>query len=85
MKVQVIDEQSKCIETTLAEFKMALSNVAYQLSVRSLLRLSCNSILRDTIVFMVMVQSIPSTSNVSHIQEGYLEKDILLMMRRTWQ
>jgi len=52
VKVQVIGEQSKWVETTLTEFKMAVGNVAYQLSVRFLLRLSCSSILRDLLIFL---------------------------------
>ena len=41
---QVIGEHKKSVETTLAELGVTLSNSAYRLNVRPLLRLACSSV-----------------------------------------
>jgi len=60
VKLYVIGEHRKSVETTLGELGVTLINVAYKLNVRSLLSLSCNSIFGSATSFTYMlVQHIP--------------------------
>uniref|UniRef100_A0A0C9S3M2 SNU114 homolog n=1 Tax=Wollemia nobilis TaxID=56998 RepID=A0A0C9S3M2_9CONI len=73
---QVIGEHRKSVETTLSEFGVKLSNAAYKLNVRPLLRLACSSIFGSATGFTdMLVQHIPSAKDaaakkVEHIYTG---------------
>ena len=79
---QVIGEHKKSVEATLAEFGVTLSNAAYKLNVRPLLRLACSSVFGSASGFTdMLVQHIPSpkgaaTRKVDHIYTG--PKDSLI-------
>lgn len=68
-------EHKKSVETTIAVLGVTLSNVAYRLNVRPLLRLACSSIVGSAAGFTYMlVHCIPSVelcSNNSIIQKMY--------------
>ncbi|KAG7610347.1 P-loop containing nucleoside triphosphate hydrolase [Arabidopsis suecica] len=58
---QVIGEHKKSVETTLAELGVNLSNSAYKLNVRPLLRLACSSVFGSASGFTdMLVKHIPS-------------------------
>ncbi|KAJ4878900.1 Ribosomal protein S5/Elongation factor G/III/V family protein [Raphanus sativus] len=58
---QVIGEHKKSVETTLAELGVTLSNSAYKLNVRPLLRLACSSVFGSSSGFTdMLVKHIPS-------------------------
>ncbi|CAA0404734.1 unnamed protein product [Arabidopsis thaliana] len=58
---QVIGEHKKSVETTLAELGVTLSNSAYKLNVRPLLRLACSSVFGSASGFTdMLVKHIPS-------------------------
>lgn len=73
---QVIGEHKKSVEQTLAELGVTLSNAAYRLNVRPLLRLACSSVFGTATGFTdMLVHHIPSakdaaTSKVEHIYTG---------------
>ncbi|KAL8189592.1 hypothetical protein R6Q57_029158 [Mikania cordata] len=73
---QVIGEHKKSVETTLAELGVTLSNAAYKLNVRPLLRLACSSVFGSATGFTdMLVQHIPSakeaaSKKVDHIYTG---------------
>ncbi|KAL3532242.1 hypothetical protein ACH5RR_005763 [Cinchona calisaya] len=58
---QVIGEHKKIVEATLAELGVTLSNAAYSLNVRPMLRLTCSSVFGTAIGFTdMLVHHIPS-------------------------
>ncbi|CAL9755402.1 unnamed protein product [Musa acuminata subsp. burmannicoides] len=73
---QVIGEHKKSVEATLAELGVTLSNAAYKLNVKPLLRLACSSVFGFATGFTdMLVQHIPSardaaTKKVEHIYTG---------------
>lgn len=73
---QVIGEHKKSVEATLAELGVTLSNAAYRLNVRPLLRLACSSVFGSATGFTdMLVQHIPSAKDaaprkVEHIYTG---------------
>ncbi|KAF9614532.1 hypothetical protein IFM89_019195 [Coptis chinensis] len=73
---QVIGEHKKSVEATLAELGVTLSNAAYRLNVRPLLRLACSSVFGSATGFTdMLVQHIPSakeaaSKKVEHIYTG---------------
>ncbi|KAJ0701722.1 putative protein-synthesizing GTPase [Helianthus annuus] len=73
---QVIGEHKKSVETTLAELGVTLSNAAYKLNVRPLLRLACSSVFGSATGFTdMLVHHIPSakeaaSKKVDHIYTG---------------
>lgn len=78
---QVIGEHKKSVEATLAELGVTLSNSAYKLNVRPLLRLACSSVFGSASGFTdMLVRHIPSpkeaaTRKVDHTYTG--PKDII--------
>ncbi|RZR90880.1 hypothetical protein BHM03_00018880 [Ensete ventricosum] len=73
---QVIGEHKKSVEATLAELGVTLSNAAYKLNVKPLLRLACRSVFGSATGFTdMLVQHIPSARDaamkkVEHIYTG---------------
>ncbi|KAL6504660.1 hypothetical protein OROHE_023418 [Orobanche hederae] len=73
---QVVGEHKKSVEATLAELGVTLSNAAYRLNVRPLLRLACSSVFGSATGFTdMLVQHIPSAKDsaprkVEHIYTG---------------
>lgn len=73
---QVIGEHKKSVEATLAELGVTLSNAAYRLNVRPLLRLACSSVFGSASGFTdMLVKFIPSAKDaaarkVDHIYTG---------------
>ncbi|KAI0497000.1 hypothetical protein KFK09_023326 [Dendrobium nobile] len=73
---QVIGEHKRSVESTLAELGVTLSNAAYKLNVRPLLRLACSSVFGSATGFTdMLVQHIPSAKDaaakkVEHIYTG---------------
>ncbi|XP_044464193.1 110 kDa U5 small nuclear ribonucleoprotein component CLO [Mangifera indica] len=73
---QVIGEHKKSVEATLAELGVTLSNAAYKLNVRPLLRLACSSVFGAASGFTdMLVKHIPSAQDaaarkVDHIYTG---------------
>lgn len=73
---QVIGEHKKSVEATLAELGVTLSNAAYKLNVRPLLRLACSSVFGSASGFTdMLVKHIPSAKDaasrkVEHIYTG---------------
>ncbi|KAF5198581.1 U5 small nuclear ribonucleoprotein component [Thalictrum thalictroides] len=73
---QVIGEHKKSVEATLSELGVTLSNSAYRLNVRPLLRLACSSVFGSATGFTdMLVHHIPSakegaTRKVEHIYTG---------------
>ncbi|KAG1326729.1 110 kDa U5 small nuclear ribonucleoprotein component CLO [Cocos nucifera] len=73
---QVIGEHKKSVETTLGELGVTLSNAAYKLNVRPLLRLACSSVFGSATGFTdMLVQHIPSAKDaaakkIEHIYTG---------------
>lgn len=84
---QVIGEHRKSVETTLAELGVTLSNAAYKLNVRSLLRLSCSSIFGSATGFTdMLVQHIPSAKDaaakkIEHIYTGPQDTPLVQAMK----
>ncbi|KAI9073863.1 hypothetical protein K1719_044177 [Acacia pycnantha] len=83
---QVIGEHKKSVETTLAELGVTLSNAAYRLNVRPLLRLACSSVFGPASGFTdMLVQHIPSPKEaairkVDHIYTGPKDSTIYRAM-----
>ncbi|KAK6118104.1 hypothetical protein DH2020_048153 [Rehmannia glutinosa] len=83
---QVIGEHKKSVETTLAELGVTLSNAAYRLNVRPLLRLACSSVFGSATGFTdMLVQHIPSAKDaaprkVEHIYTGPKDSTIYKAM-----
>lgn len=83
---QVIGEHKKSVETTLAELGVTLSNAAYRLNVRPLLRLACSSVFGPASGFTdMLVQHIPSPreaaiKKVDHIYTGPKDSSIYKAM-----
>lgn len=73
---QVIGEHKKSVEATLAELGVTLSNAAYRLNVRPLLRLACSAVFGTATGFTdMLVHHIPSAKaaaarKVEHIYTG---------------
>ncbi|XP_010942549.1 110 kDa U5 small nuclear ribonucleoprotein component CLO [Elaeis guineensis] len=73
---QVIGEHKKSVEATLSELGVTLSNAAYKLNVRPLLRLACSSVFGSATGFTdMLVQHIPSAKDaaakkIEHIYTG---------------
>jgi U5 small nuclear ribonucleoprotein component len=73
---QVIGEHRKSVEATLAELGVTLSNAAYKLNVRPLLRLACSSVFGSASGFTgMLVKHIPSAKEaasrkIDHIYTG---------------
>lgn len=76
---QVIGEHKKSVEATLAELGVTLSNAAYRLNVKPLLRLACSSVFGSASGFTdMLVKHIPSakaaaSKKVEHIYTERLE------------
>ncbi|KAL4340833.1 hypothetical protein GQ457_08G001480 [Hibiscus cannabinus] len=63
---QVIGEHRKSVESTLAELGVTLSNAAYKLNVRPLLRLACSTVFGSASGFTdMLVQHIPSPKDAA--------------------
>ncbi|RDX91753.1 110 kDa U5 small nuclear ribonucleoprotein component CLO, partial [Mucuna pruriens] len=83
---QVIGEHKKSVETTLAELGVTLSNAAYRLNVRPLLRLACSSVFGPASGFTdMLVQHIPSPRDaaikkVDHVYTGPKDSSIYKAM-----
>ncbi|CAK9152023.1 unnamed protein product [Ilex paraguariensis] len=83
---QVIGEHKKSVEVTLAELGVTLSNVAYKLNVRPLLRLACSSVFGSATGFTdMLVRHIPSAKDaaarkVEHIYTGPKDSTIYQAM-----
>ncbi|PWA88236.1 hypothetical protein CTI12_AA122200 [Artemisia annua] len=83
---QVIGEHKKSVETTLAELGVTLSNAAYKLNVRPLLRLACSSVFGSATGFTdMLVHHIPSAKEaaprkVDHIYTGPKDSNIYSAM-----
>lgn len=61
---QVVGEHKKSVETTLAELGVTLSNAAYKLNVKPLLRLACSSVFGSATGFTdMLVHHIPSAKD----------------------
>ncbi|KAK9130534.1 hypothetical protein Sjap_011021 [Stephania japonica] len=79
---QVIGEHKDSVEATLAELGVTLSNAAYKLNVRPLLRLACSSVFGSATGFTdMLVQHIPSAKEaasrkVEHIYTGPRDSSI---------
>ncbi|KAJ4731396.1 elongation factor family protein [Rhynchospora pubera] len=84
---QVIGEHKKSLETTLFELGVTLSNSAYRLNVRPLLRLACSSIFGNASGFTdMLVKHIPSakqaaSTKVEHLYTGPLDSSVGLAMK----
>ncbi|WOL01244.1 small nuclear ribonucleoprotein [Canna indica] len=85
---QVIGEHKKSVEATLAELGVTLSNAAYKLNVRPLLRLACSSVFGSATGFTdMLVQHIPSARDaaikkVEHIYTGPQDSYIAEAMKK---
>lgn len=83
---QVIGEHKKSVETTLAELGVTLTNAAYKLNVRPLLRLACSSVFGSATGFTdMLVNHIPSAKQsapkkVDHIYTGVKDSRIYKSM-----
>ncbi|CAI8602654.1 unnamed protein product [Vicia faba] len=67
---QVIGEHKKSAETTLAEHDVTLSNVAYRLNIRPLLRLACSFIFCSSSGFTdMLVQHIPDDKDDMNVKK----------------
>ncbi|KAK9098455.1 hypothetical protein Syun_025500 [Stephania yunnanensis] len=79
---QVIGEHKKSVEATLVELGVNLSNAAYKLNVRPLLRLACSSVFGSATGYTdMLVQHIPSAKEaasrkVEHIYTGPRDSSI---------
>lgn len=63
---QVIGEHRKNVETTLAELGVTLSNAAYKLNVKPLLKLACSSVFGSATGFTdMLVRHIPSAKKAA--------------------
>lgn len=84
---QVIGEHRKSVETTLSELGVTLSNAAYKLNVRPLLRLACSSVFGSATGFTdMLVQHIPSAKDsaarkIDHIYTGPKDSSIFESMQ----
>ncbi|KAK4753930.1 hypothetical protein SAY87_002034 [Trapa incisa] len=73
---QIVGEHKKSVETTLSELGVTLSNTAYKLNVKPLLRLACSSVFGSASGFTdMLVHHIPSAKDsaskkVEHIYTG---------------
>ncbi|GAA0147488.1 translation elongation factor [Lithospermum erythrorhizon] len=83
---QVVGEHKKSVEATLAELGVTLSNAAYRLNVRPLLRLACSAVFGTATGFTdMLVQHIPSAKaaaarKVEHIYAGMKDSSIYQAM-----
>lgn len=83
---QVIGEHKKSVEATLSELGVTLSNAAYRLNVRPLLRLACSSVFGTATGFTdMLVQHIPSAKaaaarKIEHIYTGPKDSTIYQAM-----
>lgn len=84
---QVIGEHKKSVEATLSELGVTLSNAAYKLNVRPLLRLACSSVFGTATGFTdMLVEHIPSAkdaaaSKIEHIYTGPQDSAIVEAMK----
>ncbi|CAM6121833.1 unnamed protein product [Calypogeia fissa] len=66
---QVIGEHRKSVEMTLAELGVTLSNAAYKLNVKPLLKLACSSVFGGTTGFTdMLVQHVPSAKDAAPVR-----------------
>ena len=83
----MIGEHIKSVETTLIELGVTLSNVTFKCNVRSLPRLSCNSIFGSATGFTdMLVHHIPSTKDgvakkIEHIYTGPQDTPLVQTMK----
>lgn len=83
---QVVGEHKKSVEATLAELGVTLSNAAYKLNVRPLLRLACSAVFGTATGFTdMLVQHIPSAKasaarKIEHIYPGAKDSSIYQAM-----
>ncbi|XP_078443094.1 110 kDa U5 small nuclear ribonucleoprotein component CLO-like [Wolffia australiana] len=84
---QVIGEHKKSVESTLLELGVTLSNGAYRLNVRPLLRLACSSVFGSASGFTdMLVHHIPSAKEaaarkIEHIYTGPQDSSIAESMK----
>ncbi|XP_068659300.1 110 kDa U5 small nuclear ribonucleoprotein component CLO-like [Aristolochia californica] len=84
---QVIGEHKKSVEATLAELGVTLSNSAYRLNVRPLLRLACSSVFGTATGFTdMLVEHIPSAkaaaaNKIEHIYTGPQDSSFVEAMK----
>lgn len=84
---QVIGEHKKSVEATLAELGVTLSNAAYRLNVRPLLRLACSAVFGSATGFTdMLVKHIPSAKEaaakkVEHIYTGPKDSSVYDAMK----
>ncbi|CAA6670724.1 unnamed protein product [Spirodela intermedia] len=84
---QVIGEHKKSVEATLSELGVTLSNAAYRLNVRPLLRLACSSVFGSATGFTdMLVRHIPSAKDaaskkVEHIYTGPQDSSVVESMK----
>ncbi|KAM3192357.1 hypothetical protein ACQJBY_069535 [Aegilops geniculata] len=85
---QVVGEQQKILEITLADLGVTLSNAAYKLNVRPLLRLACRSIFGTATGFTdMLVKNIPNVKDgaarkIEHIYTGQQDSSIVDAMKK---
>ncbi|XP_074587546.1 110 kDa U5 small nuclear ribonucleoprotein component CLO-like [Curcuma longa] len=85
---QVIGEHKKSVEATLSELGVTLSNAAYKMNVKPLLRLACSSVFGSATGFTdMLVQHIPSARDaamkkVEHIYTGPQDSYIAEAMKK---
>ena len=85
--IQVIGEHRKSVEITLAELGVTLSNAAYKLNVKPLLKLACSAVFGSGTGFTdMLVKHIPSAKDaavtkVEHTYTGPQDTDLALSMR----
>ncbi|GAB2277894.1 hypothetical protein Dimus_012596 [Dionaea muscipula] len=83
---QVVGEHRKSVESTLAELGVTLSNAAYRLNVRPLLRLACSAVFGTATGFTdMLVRHIPcgkkaAQAKVDHLYTGPKDGDIFKAM-----
>jgi U5 small nuclear ribonucleoprotein component len=85
--VQVIGEHRKSVENTLAELGVTLSNAAYRLNVKPLLKLACSAVFGSGTGFTdMLVKHIPSAKDaavtkVEHTYTGPQDTELAESMR----
>lgn len=85
---QVVGEQKRNVETTLANLGVTLSNAAYKLNVLPLLRLACRSIFGTATGFTdMLVKNIPNVKDaaarkIEHIYTGQQDSAIVDAMKK---
>jgi U5 small nuclear ribonucleoprotein component len=85
---QVVGEQKRNVESTLADLGVTLSNAAYKLNVMPLLRLACRSIFGTATGFTdMLVKNIPNVKDaaarkIEHIYTGQQDSALVDAMKK---